>query len=379
MKIAFDSKRIFHNFRGLGTYSRNVVEGLIKYYSENDYLLLTPTIKDDRGISWKDKYPEVEVIEPGNIFSKKLHSIWRTFAWKGIVSDKGCDLYHGLSHELPYGIEKINIKKIVTIHDLLFLRYPQNFRTIDRALYLKKFKYSCEKSDLIISICEQTKRDLQEFLNVDPKKIRVVYQSCHDIFFREKTENEKDIFRQNLNLPEKFILYVGALEENKNIITLINAFSMLKDGSISLVIVGSGDRYKKKIIEEIERLDIGSRIRLLDNVVKFEELPVLYQCAEVFVLPSFFEGFGLPIVEALASGTPVITSKGSCFPEAGGSYTQYVDPQSAEEMSFSIARVLKDHCLRRDMILHGKTFVEKFTLKNATDRLISVYNELVDI
>ena len=184
MRLGFDGKRATQNFRGLGNYSRGLIEGLLDY-SEEDLFLYSPPVSDERAKKWlqQNNNQRLCLKGPGLLLEKSVQAFWRSFSITGDLKNDKLDLYHGLSHEVPFGIKALPIKAVVTIHDLIFLRYPEFFPFIDRLTYKQKFSYAGKNSDLVIAICEQTKRDLIEFLGVDEKKIKVHYQSCDPIFY----------------------------------------------------------------------------------------------------------------------------------------------------------------------------------------------------
>jgi len=372
MKIGFDGKRVFHNLRGLGNYSRTLISGLDKYYPEDELYLFTPDFSDK---SWLKNHPKLSIITPEGPFFSKFSTLWRSVFLGQDIAKYDLDIYHGLSHEIPPFVENLKAKKVVTIHDLLFLRYPENFPWIDRRIYKWKFTSSCQRADLVIAICEQTKRDIIEFLGIPEGKIKVLYQSCNPIFYKKLSEEKKAYFQKKYSLPKEFILYVGSLEANKNVLNLIKAYK-LASPSIPLVIVGRGADYKKLMAQEILNLGIEKNVLFLDYV-PLSDLPGIYQNAHLFVFPSFFEGFGLPIVEAMFSGTPVITTKGSCFPEAGGEHCVYVDPHGPKELCGALREVLGDKLKRDMMIQKGEEYVRKFSLETTSMNLRKTYQQLL--
>lgn len=377
MKIGFDAKRAFHNFRGLGNYSRTLTESLFKYYPDSEYFLYTPRFKDQRAIDWGKKHSKAKVITPRKSNSKIISSAWRSLFLTPVLEKDGLDIYHGLSHELPPGIGKSKIKSVVTIHDLIFMRYPEYFPQIDRWVYRKKFKSATQMADKVVAICEQTKTDLIELLGCPEEKIEVIYQSCNPDFYSPKEESELERVREKFSLPEYYILYVGALEERKNALSLVKAFSRLKDHiPHELILVGRGKEYKREIEKEIIKQGLQLRVKILETVEN-DDLPAVYQAANLFVLPSFFEGWGVPIVEALFSETPVITSKGSCFPESAGDYSQFVDPNSIEDIAEKMEKVIFNEELQKEMIAHGRVHAEKFHWKNTSAHLMELYRGLL--
>lgn len=376
MKIGFDAKRIFHNFRGLGNYSRTLVESLVKHFPENEYILFSPPFDDPRAKEWKKRHENLKIVTPQNPIGKVFSSSWRSLFLADVIKGQSVDLYHGLSHELPPGLQKKGIPSIVTVHDLIFLRFPDYFPWIDRQIYLRKFSHAVNQADIVVAICEQTKRDLIHFLNCPEEKIRVVYQSCHPNFYSGFSEERKNEIREKFSLPEHYILYVGAIEERKNALTLVQAFARLKDLiPHQLVLVGNGKDYLKLIEKEIINNGMIDRVTIHSHVLN-EELPGFYQMADLFVYPSFFEGWGIPNVEALFSEVPVITSEGSCFPESAGPSSVYCNPYSVEDLVSKMEKVLFDDDLQASMIRQGRAYAEKFHWKNTSNNLIDVYKEL---
>ncbi|MFG1483416.1 glycosyltransferase family 1 protein [Halobacteriovorax sp. HFRX-2_2] len=376
MKIGFDAKRAFHNFRGLGNYSRDLIASLSRYHTQNSYYLFTPEFDDPRAIHWLDQYDNLNIVKPSDFWSKKFPAAWRSFKVADEAKKLEIDIFHGLSHELPNGIEKTGIKSVVTIHDLLFMRFPENFKWLDRQVYLRKIKYATEVADVVLAICEQTKSDLINYLGCDPNKIKVVYQTCNPRFYSPIPVEKQVATVERYGVNDKFILYVGAIEPNKNVLTLVKAYADIKKSiNHKLVIIGNGGSYKKEIESYIHSKGLEDRIMILSNVTN-DDLPAFYQRSDLFVFPSFFEGFGIPIIEALFSKTPVITSKGSVFPEAGGPNTIYIDPKDKHEMSEQIVNVLTNSDLAFEMVEEGRNFVEKFHRRKTAQNLIDLYSSM---
>ena len=377
MIIGFDAKRAFHNSRGLGNYSRDLISGLSKYYPESEYYLYTPPLKDQQMKKWVEGYSNLNLISPEDFLNKKISSLWRTVNLSKELQKNNLDIYHGLSHELPLGIENTGIKSVVTIHDLIFMRYPEYFPFIDRKIYLKKFSHACKCADQIVAICEQTKNDLIEFLGVRKDKIKVIYQTCNPRFYTLLDREKIMKTLSGYEVSGRYILNVGALEQRKNALNLVKAFASLKkEISHNLLLIGNGKSYRIEIENYIKSKNLESRVFILDNV-SHRDLPSFYQGADLFCYPSHFEGFGIPIIEALFSKTPVITSKGSCFPEAGGPKTEYIDSQSVGELSSKIIEVLTDKDKAYQMVEEGRNFVEKFHRSKTSENMMNLYKSLV--
>lgn len=375
MKIGFDAKRIFHNFRGLGNYGRNLLEGFEKFYPENQYYLYSPKIKDERAIDWMRKHSNFIVREPRSGFGKNLGTLWRSVLLSGELAKDQLDIYHGLSHELPPGIEKLPIKKVVTIHDLIYLKFPAYFPWVDRKVYDMKFRRACNVADKVVAICNQTRDDLLEHFNVPAEKISVCYQSCDHRFYKHLDQEKKNAIRKLYDLPQDYILFVGAFEQRKNVLGLVRALATCKNEA-PLVLVGDGNSaYKKELLQTIDSLGLTNRVFIRSNIGS-RDLPAIYQAALMFAFPSFYEGFGIPIIEAQFSDIPVITSTGSCFPETAGPGAIYINPHHHEDIASAIDKVCEDSELRRDLVHEGRKHVEKFHRSNTTKAMMEIYKSL---
>lgn len=381
MRIGYDGKRATQNFRGLGNYSRGIIEGLLDYSNE-EIFLYTSSVKDPRAIAWLDSCQKADspnrfhLTLPQNRINSFFPAAWRSFFILNELKKDSLDLFHGLSHEIPFGINKFPFKSVVTIHDLIFLRYPEYFPWIDRQTYYAKFKYSTSNADLVIAICEQTKKDLIELMGVEEKKIVVHYQSCDPVFYEIFSKIQIDQKLKDYGILKPYILNVGAFEERKNQKNLIHAFANSNHTyEHDLILIGNGKKYLDECKQLVNDLNISNRVKFLSNV-SFRDLPYLYQGAALFCFPSFFEGFGLPIVEALFSKIPVITSFGSCFPESAGENSEYINPASIVDIADKIKLVLHSSELRDKMITEGYQFVQKFHRKNSTIQLLDCYSRL---
>lgn len=372
MRIGFDAKRAFNNQSGLGNYSRNLLSALYFSYPDFRYILYTPEI--NRNL-FKLTGKNFELRKPLKAFHRIFPSVWRSFAISGEFKKDKLDVYHGLSHELPSGIEKSGVKSVVTIHDLIFIRYPVLYSTIDRYIYMKKFRSACRRADKIIAVSRQTADDIIKYFGTDPARIEVVYQSCNPGFMVGNIDEKKKIsVRNKYRLPEQYILNVGNIEERKNSLTLIKAVHSAKI-DIPVVIIGRKTKYYQRIRKYIDNNRLKN-IHFLDTIGN-EELPSIYQMADIFVYPSLFEGFGIPIIESLFSGTPVITSKGGCFHEAGGPGSIYIDSLDHEELAVAIEKVLTDSALRKQMIESGYHYSMNFKPEKTAEATMQVYKHLI--
>lgn len=331
-RIAFDAKRAFHNNTGLGNYSRFILSELVKSKGDAyEYLLMNPK----PGALFSERDPRLKEILPEGIYSL-FSSLWRSGAmWKDLQKNK-VDLFHGLSNELPAGIEKQRIKSLVTIHDLIFESHPHFYKPADRRIYRHKFKSASKNADRVLTVSQFTKDQLVDRYDIESEKIFVHYQSCHPAF-QVQGNVEKDVeLIKPLQIPTEYALSVGTIEERKN---LLNSLSAIKTIDIPLVVVGNGGDYFKKCRDFVENNGMKNRVFWIQNIER-ETLAALYRQAQLLLYPSRVEGFGIPIIEGLFSNTPVITSNGGVFPEAGGPKSWYINPESPEEINGAITDIL---------------------------------------
>jgi glycosyltransferase involved in cell wall biosynthesis len=373
MNIGFDAKRAYLNNSGLGNYARTLIKSLNEYYPENTYTLFTPRQAENDFQKLVSSTANIIVHEPQSFIDKKLRSRWRSYGITNILKEQGLDVYHGLSNELPFNINEFKGKKIVTIHDLIFVRYPKLYPYLDRKIYNKKFRHACDVADTIIAISEETKRDIEKYYFIPESKIQVVYQSCDEAFYREYQAEETQTIIASYKLPENYLLYVGTIEERKNLLTIVKALKQVK--SIPLVVIGKRKSYFQKVMDFLEKNQLKDRVIFLDNVDN-NHLPLIYRNASVFIFPSLFEGFGIPIIEALISKTPVITSKGGCFPEAGGPDSIYIDPLNENELAEKVNMLLQSEQLRMEICQKGFDYAKRFHPKAVTAQMMNIYKGL---
>lgn len=367
MKIGFDAKRAFNNRRGLGNYSRETIRVLSTLAPEHQYYLFTPSIHPEIGFPC----PPNGIIQSTNKKSKLAQAFWRTFDIAQEAEKLHLDIYHGLSHELPSGIEKTKVRTVLTMHDLLFIKHPEFFPPFDRMMYRKKYLKSCRIANRIIAVSEQTKRDLLELTDTEENKIEVVYQGCRPEFKVKAPEEQKQQLKKEYCLPDQFLLNVGAMEPRKNQALIVKA---LIAGKIDLPLVIAGQRtdYVKELQQLIGDHGLEHQVILLPDL-PFSALPILYQCATVFVFPSLYEGFGIPVVEALESGVPVIAATGSCLEESGGPDSLYVTPSREDELAETIQKLLNDEAKRATMVQRGHEYAQRFSDDTICQQIISIY------
>jgi glycosyltransferase involved in cell wall biosynthesis len=381
MNIAFDAKRAFHNSTGLGHYSRTLIRSLSVFYPEHEYFLFNP-----KPGSFELKALNIHEVLPNKFFHKLFSGAWRSSWVKQDLPKYNVDIYHGLSHEIPMGIQKTGIPSVVTIHDLIHERFPEQYNPIDVKIYDKKFRYACEHADLVIAISEQTKQDIIHYYQTPAEKIRVCHQSCNPMFGQTVDDSEKKSIQKKYQLPDHFFLYVGSIIERKNLLNICKAMFMIRNEvHIPLVVIGNGGKYKEQVKDFIRQNGLENKIIFLSETKLAQtpgfktatDFPAIYQLATALIYPSFFEGFGIPVLEALWSRTPVITSNRSSLPEAGGDGAYYVDPESSEDISIAMKDVLRNRELANSQIEKGWVYAQKFTQLKCAEKIMRVYQELV--
>lgn len=363
LKIGFDAKRIVRNGTGLGSYGRTLVNDLASYPLE--LRLYAPDQGKDQLRQQIKEQENVRFCYPAPSHLPFSKTLWRS---KGIVSDlkrDGIQVFHGLSGELPIGIRQSGIKSVVTIHDLIFLRHPEFYHWIDTKIYAWKFRQTIREADHIIAISECTKRDILTYGDVDERKISVIYQSCAPKFS----------VSQSVAPSDRYILSVGSIEARKNILLAVKALPYLPE-EVKLVIVGRHTSYTDEVSAYAEKAGLSHRIRIMHGVSD-EALPKLYAEAEAFVYPSRYEGFGIPIIEAISCGLPVVACTGSCLEEAGGPDALYVDPDDAEAMARAIKQVLRGDEGREARIERSQNYIKRFAGNDVAGQVVELYRQLL--
>jgi glycosyltransferase involved in cell wall biosynthesis len=368
MHLGFDAKRAFQNSTGLGNYSRDVLRILAQQRPGHRYVAYGPRLAEGRLAEG------VEGRGPDTALGRLLPSLWRASGLTSQLRRDGVELFHGLSNELPLGIEKSGVRTVVTIHDLIFERFPELYRPVDRRIYAWKFRSAAARADLVVAISEQTRRDLVERYGVAPGRIRVVYQGCHPAFQATPAPGADEAVARQLGLPDRYLLSVGTVERRKNLGLVVKALSGLPD--VPLLVVGRETEYAAEVRREARRLGVEGRIRFMKGL-SLEGLAALYRRCTVFLYPSRFEGFGIPIIEALFCGAPVVTTAGGVFPEAGGPGSAYLAPDDVEGLRRTLAELLADQGRRAAMAAAGLRHARRFSDQAVAEGLGRVYQEVM--
>lgn len=371
MKIAFDAYPIASpSLSGVGVHAYNIARGIAKSKEFDCELLLYDFLRR-RGSEkiLKSRIPDTPVLQ-NNILPYGVYAeIWNVLplCYNSLFGSRA-DIYHFFNFLVP---PKVKGKIINTVHDLVFYTFPE---TMDKSNYRRMIKNvgrSCEMSDIIITVSENSKREITEYLNIPEDKIRVVYNGVNHELFNRDADTKTD-----LSLPEDYILYIGTLEPRKNLVTLLKAFSetkAAKDG-VKLVIAGAKGWEYKEIYEKAKALNTDV---VFTGYIPSEELPALYRGAKAFAFPSLYEGFGIPPLEAMACGTPVVTTGVSSLPEVVGDAAVTIsDPLSSEELANALDATLYNNETREKCITEGLSRAKRFTWDKSCEAVMKIYKEL---
>lgn len=381
MIIGFDAKRAFKNNTGLGNYSRMVICALAEARPDIELVLFTPDARGSHAgfyeqesggqqvASASGSKRNVKVVTPRGVW-RLFPSLWRSFGIATEIRRRHIDLYHGLSHELPHG-RVGECKFVVTMHDLIVWRYPKHFPVVDRLIYKMKQRHACRCADAIVAISRQTQRDLVDLLHVDGSKTEVVYQSCDAIFRAAVPNSHRAAVRQRYALPDKYIVCVGTIELRKNQVAVVEAMAMVP-GDVHLVVIGKKTAYSDAVVDAVIRHGLESRVHFLQGV-DFADFPAIYAEAFASVYMSIFEGFGIPVLESLVCGTPVVASSRSSIPEVGGDAALYADPSSPKEIAAQINRLLSDTELYNGLRSKAGSQAARFAPKKIASDLLRLY------
>ncbi len=278
------------------------------------------------------------------------------------------DLFYSPDFVLPP--TRRRTRTLLTVHDLSFLRYPDHF-VPKLVRYLSRVvPESVARADRVLADSEATRADLVELLGTPPEKVEVLYSGVDARFRPEGEPGEQERLRARYGLDRPYVLSVGTLQPRKNYVRLIRAFARLSMSGLMLVIAGARGWLYEEVLEEATRH--GDRVRIL-GFVEEEDLPALYRNAVLFVFPSFYEGFGLPVLEAMACGVPVVCSCASSLPEVAGDAALLVDPQDEEGLRGAMGRALEDDSLRREMTARGLARAAAFTWERAARQLFAAF------
>lgn len=350
-EYAFQILNMLYRFR-----KENTIKHVFKIYLKSEPLTSLPEETD----WWK-----YIVVKPSKLWTQ----IGLPFSL--YTSSKKPDVFLTLTHYAP---RFSPVPTIVSVMDLSYLHFPETFRKNDLYQLTKWTEYSVKKAEKVVTISNSSKDDIIKHYHVPPGKVKVVHLGLKPLSMDKKLSD-----LEGFGVKGNYVLFVGTLQPRKNIVRLIESFAMLPDdirSKYQLVIVGKKGWLYEEILSAPKKLNIEEKVLFLDYVSD-NDLPSFYKNADVFVLPSLYEGFGLPVLEAMKYGCPVITSNVSSLPEAGGDAALYVDPEDKESIRDAIVKVLTDKSLREKMIEKGNTHYKKFTWEKAAHEVLDTIEEVV--
>ena len=339
MRIAINAQLLNFCDFGIRTYLKCLTDQLVKIDKTNEYAL---------------------------ILDRTQNKLWEHLKLPSIVNKGNFDLFFTPDHVLP--LLPVKCKKVITVHDLSFVKFPKLFSFAKRIYKQLMTPVSIRRADRIIAVSENTKKDIVKLFKIDPDKVTVVYNGVSGEFKKVEDKAVLDKVRNKYGLPNHYILFVGTIEPRKNIINLIKAFKK-SAADHHLVIAGKAGWMSDALIKEIKSHD---KVQWVENV-ETKDLPALYSMASLFTYPSMYEGFGLPILEAMACGAPVITSNISSMPEVAGDAAVLIDPNNADELAQAIKDILKNEVLRKSLTSRGYEQAKRFSWDKCAKETIKVY------
>ena len=364
MRVAIDARKL-HDF-GIGTYIRNLLRQMARIDHDTDYVLLSSPTDLDVAAQLGPNFRSVLEPSPNYSLREQIHVPW-------VLHRERPDVFHAPHYVLP---PAIRCRSVVTIHDCIHLMFPQYLPNKAAYAYARASMWAAVKrSSRILTVSEASKRDILHFFNVAPEKIEVVYNAIDDHFWLTPPEEEVARVRERYQLDHQFVLYVGNIKPHKNLVRLIEAFAELRRGGldeVKLLIIGDEISKLPALRRAVHRHKLHKHVRFL-GFVSDGTLRILYRLASVFVFPSLYEGFGLPPLEAMASGTPVVTSNQSSLPEVTGDAAVLVDPYDVDSLVDGIRRVLTDPALAAELRRRGPERAREFSWAHSVEKTRRVY------
>lgn len=380
VRIGFNARYLTHRTTGIERYLMNLIVHLQAIAPENEYILFCTDYYSSSMESPLQKGIIIDrsgsKLERGGIIGQLGKILWEQVTLPKRIKGMNLNVFHAPSFIAP--IFSKACPTVVTIHDLAFLRYPEAF-TRRTLLYFKAFlRKSLVMADIVIAVSQATAQDLISLLGVTSAKIRVIHHGLDGHFQRGMSSEESSRVYSKFGIHREFILNVSTLSPRKNVEGLIKALKLLIDEGhdIDLVISGGEGWKHSQIYTLAHRLGLDDRI-IFTGFITDDDLKCLYHAAKIFVYPSLYEGFGLPVLEAMACGTPVVTSNVSALPEVAGDAALLVDPSKPEEIARAIARLLEDEHLREKLIHKGHERVKLFSWEKTALKTLEVYRSII--
>ncbi len=373
MRIAIDGRTIVDQRTGVGTYAERIIRSLTRIDTQNEYLLFLV-----------EPNPQLAAPQLQSILIPGYDKIGRNRWWENMMlpaflRKNAVDILFSPAYALPLFRKPSATRYVVTIHDLIAFVHPESF-TPKMRLWQKLFvRNAARMADRVIAVSHRTKDDLLRFTSLQSERISVIHNAVDDVFHPIRDAAALENVRRQYNLPGEFILHVGTIEPRKNLVALVQSYALLPNhlrDRYALVLAGGKGWYDKHIIADIERSGLHERVHFT-GFVEHNDLPALYALATLFVYPSLYEGFGYPPLEAMACGTPVITSNRSSLPEVTGEAALLVDPKNTHEIAQAMTSLLTDEQQREDLRERGLKRAAEFRWDQCARNTLRVFEEVV--
>jgi glycosyltransferase involved in cell wall biosynthesis len=373
MHIAINAHLLAHtrSFRRAGV--SNYVEALLTQLGmldqRNRYTIYTTRGMDAAAL----RLPPNFAIRPSRLptINPRIRIPWEQLLAPILLRLTHADVFHGVLNIAPLACP---VPSVITIHDLAFLSFPQTFRRVNRSYLTWATRLSARRAARILAVSQFTKQEIVRLLGIAPERIVVTYDAC-DARFVPPDPRELAAFRRRTGLPERFILFVSTLEPRKNVTTLLDAYARIASSTDAPLLIGGGKGWLyEPIFARLEALGLGDRVRFV-GFIDADELPLWYAAATVFTLPSLYEGFGMPLLEAMACGTPVVTTTSSSLPEVVGDAGLLVSPTDADALGAALLRLLDDAGLREELRARGLQQARRFSWRETAERTLRAYQD----
>lgn len=375
MIIGFDGKMAVSDNKELGNFSRLIIDVLSQYYPKNHYMVYAPQARENRDLTPLLARTSAHLKTPRHALSTTL---WRNRG--GILNDAEhhhTRLFHGIAGVLPSKMSSYKIPSVVSIFDLTYLHYPKNFNFFDRMRYHAKTRRSCQVAKRVIAVSEYAKRDIVDNYGVSADKVCVAYPGVDERYLREINDKELNDVKRKYGLPEKFIVSAGRIVRHRNALQALQALEQLGDKTIKLVLLGKSTDYYDEVKNYAAQHKMSNQITHISRA-SAADLPAIYHLALACVMPSRYESFAMPIIEAQCCGTPVVAATGSCMEEVGGDGALYVSHDDVNALADALGRVISDNALRNQLIERGKVNAQRFTRQAMADAIIACYEQALD-
>ncbi len=377
MKVGIDGRKLSENKTGIGNYLESMLVEILKIDKNNDYYIFSD--KPISSIFNADNVYFVEINKYRKIFKyEQLYQpIWMNFLLKPYLQEYKIDVFWGPNFIRPLLFP--SQQSIITIHDLAFIDAKEYHSKI-HSLYLRIFlRLSVMGQTKILTVSNYSKDTISKHYSNIKGDVGITYCSYNiNLFNGNYTDTDREMIKVKHNLPEKYVLFVGTTTARKNLLNVIKSIKYSIDNNkvyCDLVVVGAKGNGLTTLTQFIKKLGIESHVHFL-GYIEDEDLPYLYNMAEIFVFPSYFEGFGIPILEAMASGTPVITSDVTSLPEVSGNAAHLVNPSKPEDISFGIETILNNVDVRSQMVSDGYQRIKLFKWKNSAEVFVNTLKEI---